>query len=178
MNYSKVLYFDTANSHGLSTTLWVSGCEQHCEDCFNSETWDFNAGKLFDKSIEDKIIESLKNPHIKNFVLLGGDPCHPRNLDTVTKFCREIRDNDDIKNRKEPLQIIVYTGFTLENFLKIDNAIDFLQLIDIMIDGRYDKSRPTKILDFRGSTNQQAYKFYDNGLNWENISKEYFKEES
>jgi pyruvate-formate lyase-activating enzyme len=33
MNYGKIIYFDTANARGLSTVLFVSGCENYCENC-------------------------------------------------------------------------------------------------------------------------------------------------
>lgn len=42
MNYSNIKYYDIANGDGVRTTLFVSGCRNHCEGCFQPETWDFN----------------------------------------------------------------------------------------------------------------------------------------
>ena len=59
MNYSTIKYFDIANGEGVRTTLFVSGCRRGCPGCFNTEAWDFSAGKPFTREIEDEILESL-----------------------------------------------------------------------------------------------------------------------
>ena len=58
MNYSGIKKYDVANGDGVRVSLFVSGCNNHCKGCFNSDTWDFNSGKKFDdaalKEIEDR----------------------------------------------------------------------------------------------------------------------------
>jgi hypothetical protein len=53
-------------------------------------------------------------------------------------------------------------------------------IVDILIDGRYDKTKPTKGLDYRGSTNQRAIQFKvdKNGkiIGYYDKSDFYFKE--
>ena len=46
MNYSDLRPIDSANGLGVSTTLFVSGCNFHCLGCFNKEAQDFNYGNL------------------------------------------------------------------------------------------------------------------------------------
>ena len=112
MNYSKIVYFDSFNARGLSTVLWVSGCEHHCKNCFNQSTWDFNNGKLFTSKEINDIIESLKQPYIRNFVISGGDPLHPNNIIEITKLCKKIRENGIDSN------IIIYTGYLAEELIE------------------------------------------------------------
>jgi anaerobic ribonucleoside-triphosphate reductase activating protein len=169
MNYGKIIYFDTANARGLSTVLFISGCTNHCEGCHNKETWDFNYGYPFTKKEEDNIITSLKNPHVKNLVISGGDPCHLKNIDTITTFLFKIR--MEIPN----INIIVYTGYTYEEIKDNSKYKNFFSLINYLIDGRYDKTKPTKGLDYRGSTNQRAFSFFNSECI--DVSEEYFKGE-
>ena len=44
MNYASIKNCDIANGEGVRVTLFVSGCTNHCENCFQPETWDFGYG--------------------------------------------------------------------------------------------------------------------------------------
>ena len=44
MNYANIKYRDIADGEGVRTTLFVSGCSHHCENCFQPETWSFSYG--------------------------------------------------------------------------------------------------------------------------------------
>ena len=79
MNYSDIKYYDIANGDGVRTSLFVSGCTNHCKGCFNPQTWDFNYGKPFTEETIEEIIESLRPSYIRGLSVLGGDPFHPRN---------------------------------------------------------------------------------------------------
>lgn len=171
MNYGKIIYFDSANARGLSTVLFVSGCTNQCEGCHNKETWDFNYGQPFTEEIKEKIIKSLRNPHIKNFVISGGDPLHFKNREVILDLCREIR------KRQIDVKIIVYTGYTKEELITLDNVAFFAALmnyVDYLIEGRFEKSKVTKELDYRGSTNQRCLTLGEDYA-LKDISSEYFK---
>ena len=47
MNYAKIKHFDIANGPGIRTSVFVSGCSNHCKGCFNPETWDPTYGNKF-----------------------------------------------------------------------------------------------------------------------------------
>ena len=47
MNYAKIRNYDIANGEGVRTSLFVSGCTNHCPGCFNPEEQDFNCGRPF-----------------------------------------------------------------------------------------------------------------------------------
>ena len=48
MYYGEIKTCDIANGVGVRVTLFVSGCTNHCYNCFQPQTWDFHYGKPFD----------------------------------------------------------------------------------------------------------------------------------
>lgn len=176
MNYGKIIYYDTANARGLSTVLFVSGCTNNCKGCHNLEAQDFNYGKPFTKEVEDKIIQSLKNSHVKNLVISGGDPLHPNNIEAVTNFCERVKIETCFDAK-----IIVYTGYLMENLWADQKYKKLFALIDKLIDGPYIKELATKQLDYRGSRNQRCWNLFttENCLRVKaDISEWYFKEKT
>ena len=61
MNYSDIKYYDIANGDGVRTSLFVSGCTNHCEGCCNQQTWDFSYGKPFTEETIEEISRRKKN---------------------------------------------------------------------------------------------------------------------
>ena len=47
MNYAGIIPVDLANGPGIRTSLFVSGCNFHCPDCFNQDQQDFTYGRPF-----------------------------------------------------------------------------------------------------------------------------------
>ncbi len=45
MNYATIKPTDVANGPGVRVSLFVSGCNHRCKECFNSEAWDFHYGQ-------------------------------------------------------------------------------------------------------------------------------------
>ena len=86
MNYAAVKYCDIANGTGVRTVLFVSGCRNRCEGCFQPETWEFSYGKPFTEEVEDALISSLAPSYIRGLTLLGGDPMEPENQAAMSCF--------------------------------------------------------------------------------------------
>ena len=61
MNYGNIKKYDIANGEGVRVTLFVSGCTNHCFNCFQPETWDFDYGQPF---TNDTMRELLSLIHI------------------------------------------------------------------------------------------------------------------
>ena len=56
-NYAQIRNMDISNGIGIGVSVFFSGCEFRCKNCFNSELWDCNYGNPFtDKEIK-KIME-------------------------------------------------------------------------------------------------------------------------
>ncbi len=155
MNYANIKNNDIANGEGIRVSLFVSGCNRHCLNCFNKETWDFNYGKPFDTSVEEKIIKMLEPDYITGLTLLGGEPMEASNQEALLPFLKKVRDK--FGNNKT---IWCYTGFTYEELTGDSNANceytkELLSLIDVLVDGPYIESLRDISLQFKGSSNQR-----------------------
>ncbi|MBR3791280.1 MAG: radical SAM protein, partial [Clostridia bacterium] len=91
MNYCNIKKFDIADGIGVRVTLFVSGCTHHCEGCFQPETWNFDYGELFNKDVENEIIEALKPDYIDGLTLLGGEPFEPQNQKALLPFLKKVK---------------------------------------------------------------------------------------
>ena len=157
MNYCNIKKFDIANGEGVRTTLFVSGCTNRCEGCFQPETWDFGYGNELTKEVEDDIIASLEPYYVSGLTLLGGEPFEPKNQPALTAFLRRVRAAYPNKN------IWCFTGFTLDKELTKEGAYprteftdEMLSMIDVLVDGRFVNSLKDISLRFRGSSNQRV----------------------
>lgn len=156
MNYSAVKYCDIANGTGIRTVLFVSGCRNHCKDCFQPETWDFNYGKPFSQEVEDEILESLKPAYIKGLTLLGGDPFEPENQAALLPFVKKVTSECPGKD------IWAYTGYVVDRDLVpggkcfTEDTAELLSQIDILVDGPFLTEQKDITLKFRGSKNQRV----------------------
>lgn len=156
MNYGNIKYYDIANGPGVRTSLFVSGCNHKCKGCFNPETWDFNYGKIFDENVENIIINSCRPEYITGLTILGGEPMEPDNQVILLKFLTSF--HKELPNKS----IWCYTGCTYEeltgeesNWYKCNCTIDFLSLIDVLVDGQFNEDLKDISLRFRGSSNQR-----------------------
>lgn len=72
MNYGEIKTNDIANGEGVRVTLFVSGCRNHCFNCFQPQTWDFDYGQPFDRAAQERILTELERPYVQGLTLLGG----------------------------------------------------------------------------------------------------------
>ena len=156
MNYGQIKKCDIANGVGVRVTLFVSGCTNHCFNCFQPETWDFDYGKPFTAETEAEIFAELDKPFIAGLTLLGGDPFEPCNQRALVPFLRRVR------ARYPDKTIWAYSGFTLDRELTVDGSHPrcevtdvMLSMLDVLVDGRYVDELRNISLRFRGSSNQR-----------------------
>lgn len=79
MYYGEIKNCDIANGEGVRVTLFVSGCTNHCKNCFQPQTWDFCYGQPFTTETEDYLLSLLSPVYINGLTLLGGEPFEPEN---------------------------------------------------------------------------------------------------
>ena len=154
MNYVDIYKNDTTNGIGIRVVLWVSGCSHHCKECHNPQTWDENAGQLFDENAEKELFKALEKPYIKGITFSGGDPLYKNNLEDVKKLITKIRKDYPNKN------IWLYTGYTYEDIMTgttedMLKRQEIIKNIDILIDGPFIISKKDLRLEWRGSSNQR-----------------------
>jgi len=131
MHYGEIKNCDIANGEGVRVTLFVSGCTNHCKNCFQPQTWDFNFGKPFTEEVENDILNMLEPSYIKGLTLLGGEPFEPQNQKAILPFIKKIKEKYPDKN------IWAYSGFTYDELITegthphCDETADILSLIDV-----------------------------------------------
>lgn len=156
MYFGAIKNNDIANGTGVRVSLFVSGCRNHCEGCFQPETWSFKYGKEFTKETEDSIIEMLRPGHIQGLTILGGDPFEPENQKVLLPFLNRVR--EEFKDSRD---IWMYSGYTFEELTgknphcSAKDTLDILKNIDVLVDGRFVKELKNLSLAFRGSSNQR-----------------------
>lgn len=136
------------DGEGIRTVIWTQGCPHHCLGCHNPETWDFDGGALVDVSEVCEIIDSLEGQD--GITFSGGDPF------MQAKACSEIAKYA----RSKGLNIWAYTGFNYEDLIHLSEKkpeiLDFLNEIDVLVDGRFILEKKSFSCVFRGSTNQRV----------------------
>lgn len=153
--YGEIKECDIANGEGVRVTLFVSGCTNHCEHCFQPQTWDFEYGQPFTAEVEEQILSLLSPGYVNGLTLLGGEPFEPDNQRALLPFVRRVKDAYPKKD------IWAFSGFTYEELLQANSYAhcevteELLGLVDVLVDGRFVEALKDISLRFRGSSNQR-----------------------
>lgn len=131
------------DGEGLRAVLWTQGCSHNCKGCHNPETHDFNKGVLVEV---DEVKQLIKDLTLQDGITFsGGDPFfQPEPCIEIAKFAKE-----------EGLNVWAYTGFLFEDLIKNEKMREFLNYIDVLVDGKFELENKSLNLKFRGSTNQR-----------------------
>lgn len=146
MNYAQIRKYDIANGPGVRTTIFLTGCTLNCKNCFNKEYQNFHFGKVFDEKAFEEVMDCLSDANISGLSVLGGEPFD--NLAGLKEFITKVRANSE-------KDIWIYSGYTFEELLEKDGAMDVLKNIDVLVDGRFVEDLKDLKLKFRGSSNQR-----------------------
>lgn len=155
MYYATIKPRDIANGPGVRVSLFVSGCNHHCKNCFNEEAWDFHYGEPFTQETIDHIIDLMRPNFVKGITLLGGEPFDPKNQSAVVELLRQIK--QELPNKS----IWAFTGYVFDRDIwpgKLgDPAIteEYVRYLDVLVDGPFIEEKKNLSLRFRGSENQR-----------------------
>ena len=152
MKYATIKDNDIANGPGVGVSVFLQGCERHCDGCFNPETWDFEGGQEFTQDTLKHIINALTANGIKRHLsILGGEPLHPNNLFLTQLII------STVKQKLPETKIYIWTGYTIEELRKSSSkALQYiLSTADVLIDGPYIEAERDITLPMRGSRNQR-----------------------
>lgn len=152
MRYHKIQKDDCINGNGLRVSLFVSGCDFRCKGCQNPQTWDINSGKSFTENTLKVLINELNHDYVQGLTLLGGEPLHQNNLETINMIIDNIHSKNFTKNK----DIWIYSGYTFEEIMKNDILKETIFKCDVLVDGRYVEELKDQNYHWAGSTNQRV----------------------
>lgn len=127
--------------------VFVQGCPHHCDGCHIQETHDFSGGKL---TTTDSLYEQcMENPLCRGVTFSGGEP-----------FCQaEALYELGSRFRAAGKHLMCYSGWTFEELQAKAQREEYvgklLGILDVLVDGRFDISKRSLSLQFRGSSNQR-----------------------
>ena len=141
MRYHLVRKMDISNGPGVRVSVFMQGCEFHCKNCFNPETWCFDGGQEFTDEKIDEVMKLCAPSHIKGLSILGGEPMHPRNIDGTGKLAKAFKEKYPHKS------VWVWTGFVYDRDLKGHPTTNY---IDVLVDGQFVQALHDFRLEWRG----------------------------
>lgn len=149
MNYAEIRRYDVTNGPNVRTTLFVSGCTNNCNGCFNKDLQNFNYGSKWDKSIENIFISYAKDSNVLGVNILGGEPMEQTKDNDLLDLLHRIK----VETDKE---IWLWSGYLFEDIIKDPQKKALLNFVDVIIDGRFEATKRDISLKYRGSSNQRV----------------------
>ncbi len=131
---------------GTRSVVWVAGCDLACPECITPELWDAGAGTLVPIA---EVVAELGAHATDGVTWTGGEPFDQASA--IAAACRALR------ARRSDLSLMSYSGYSLEHLRRrADGALELLDLLDVLVDGRYIRRRHAP-LRWRGSSNQRIH---------------------
>lgn len=131
---------------GFRYVLFVQGCPHRCPGCHNPESHDPKGGH--DMTVGEVFDQIMENPHLRGVTFSGGEPFEQ--VPALLELGKAVREAG--------LSLMSYSGYTYEELInRHDPETDaLLDLLDILVDGRYVEALRNLTLIYRGSENQRV----------------------
>lgn len=143
MRLLQILADSVVDGPGLRTVIFFAGCPHHCPGCHNPESWASDGGQDY---TVDQVIQQIEQIGSRRITISGGEPFfQPTALVELVAALAGY-------------EIYLFTGYTLDQLMRDEQARWVLARIDCLIDGRYVQTLPDHSLRIRGSTNQRILK--------------------
>jgi anaerobic ribonucleoside-triphosphate reductase activating protein len=144
INVARWLSRSSVNGPGERFVLWVQGCPIHCPGCWNPDTWSFAANRLM--TVSDVFNLIGESAPIDGVTFTGGEPfAQAQSLAVLA---------DRLK--RDGVSLMAFTGFELDELASAERA-RLLDLLDIVVTGRFKREERAEGLTWRGSSNQQVH---------------------
>lgn len=138
-----------AEGPGKRFAIWVQGCPLRCPGCCNPEMLPFEGGAMMCVGELIQQIEKSRIQGVEGISLLGGEPfAHADSLAILAAA-----------TQSTGLSVMVYSGYTLGELQSATAPAvrELLRHIDLLVDGRYDRTQPESTRRWIGSANQQIH---------------------
>jgi anaerobic ribonucleoside-triphosphate reductase activating protein len=142
----------TSLGPGRRAAIWVQGCPFRCVGCIAPE-WipQTQAHPVRIEEVADWVLDA---PHVRGLTLSGGEPMLQARA--LASLIRRVR-------RSRPIDVICFTGFTLEALHESPpnpGVKKLLAELDVLIDGQYI-AELNDDRGLRGSSNQRIHYLTD-----------------
>lgn len=160
-------FIKSTKTHGPGnrSVVQFQGCDHGCRGCIAKETWDKSGGTEISAADLAKVVSLYCDGGL---TVSGGEPFDQQDL---YEFLAEI------KRLRPDITIICFTGYTIKELGKKhgQRAVKIINLLDMLIDGRYVERLDTNI-GIVGSSNQKVYRITDRLGNYNPLEGKRFVE--
>lgn len=125
------LQYSYTNGPGRRAVLWLQGCSLNCPGCFNPNTHPFEGGELIPVEQVLESILAVRNT-IEGITISGGEPLQQQ--EALIALLKLVRAQSD-------LSVLLFSGFNWREIRKFPLSGDLYDCVDVLISGRYIKSR-------------------------------------
>ena len=146
MYLDRILYPITALGPGERIAIWVAGCSRECPYCANPELWSRHDEQKIEPERLANYINTMKDKKIDGITITGGEP-----FDQVEALIGVINE------LQIETEILVFTGYKIEEIKENPVQNRLLKAIDVLIDGEYINELNDGKSTLRGSTNQRIH---------------------
>jgi len=115
-----------SNGPGNRAIIWMQGCPFNCPGCFNPGLKDYNGGN--DVPVEELVEWVVSIKGIDGISISGGEPTEQ--LKPLNRFIAAIKE-------KTNLSILLFSGRTEKDILKLAGGRELIAVLDILIEGLY-----------------------------------------
>lgn len=142
----RVLYPVTALGPGNRVVIWTVGCNRKCPGCANPELWERHREQEIEPKKLALYINPMKDKGIDGITITGGEP-----FDQASEI------EQFIEALSFQTEILVFTGYKIEELKEDAERTGLLERIDALIDGEYIREKNDGKSALRGSTNQRIH---------------------
>jgi anaerobic ribonucleoside-triphosphate reductase activating protein len=141
-----------AEGPGARYALWLAGCSIRCPGCCNPQLFDASGGTPLRVADLRAEVAALRH-EIEGVTLLGGEPFEQ--AASLAAFASGVR--------AVGFSVFAFSGYVLEELRASPDpgVAMLLAATDVLVDGRYDATRPETERLWAGSTNQRFHYLTD-----------------
>lgn len=137
-----IMHSSSVDGTGFRDVLFVNYCPHRCEGCHNPESWEKENGRYVTLR---EVYDDLTKSSLTNVTFSGGEPFEqPHELYILACALKECGKT-----------IWAYSGYTFEQLTADREKRKLLEMCDVLVDGKFDKSKTELNLRFKGSLNQR-----------------------
>lgn len=139
--YMDIKYDTIVDGTGFRNTVYCAGCDMLCEGCQNPQSWDIKNGKPI--SVNNLANLLLENG---NDITFSGGECSLQ-AKAFVKLAQILK--------TEKRNIWLYSGHTYEELIANLVTKELLDIVDVLVDGKFISFLKDNSLFFKGSSNQR-----------------------